>query len=121
MMCRVLVLLTSFLVPSVYAQSGLDTFNRMGSIRVRVTSGEGSCDIRASVLLVNTSGAHIAEDLTNADCEVYFANVGAGSYHVAVSGAGIESADSGRFEVVPAAARISRSTSNVWEMLGRTE
>ncbi len=100
MMRRVLVLLTSFLVPSIYAQSGLDSFNRTGSIRVRVTSGDShACDVRASVLLVNASGAHIAEDLTNADCEVYFVNVAAGSYHVAVSGAGIESADSGRFDL----------------------
>lgn len=100
MMRRVLVLLTSFLVPCIYAQSGFDSFNRTGSIRVRVTSGDShACDVRASVLLVNISGAHIAEDLTNADCEVYFVNVAAGSYHVAVSGAGIESVDSGRFDL----------------------
>ena len=99
MVLRVLVLLTSFLVPCVYAQSGFDVFHSAGSIKVRVTPGEGACDIRASVLLVNAAGAHIAEDLTNTDCEVYFVNVSAGSYHVAVSGTAIESTDSGRFDL----------------------
>ena len=100
MMRRALFLLTLFAVPCMYAQSGLDTFNRPGSIKIRVTSkGTGTCDLRASVSLVSVSGAHIAEDLTNGDCEVYFVNLAAGSYHVVISGSGIETSDSRRFEL----------------------
>jgi len=100
MMRRVVVLLTSFLIPCMYAQSGSGSQDRTGSIRVRVTPGDArTCNIRATVSLVSTSGAHIAEDLTNSDCEVYFVNVAPGSYHVTVSGAGIENSDSGRFDL----------------------
>ena len=100
MMRRVVVLLTSFLIPCMYAQSGSGSQDRTGSIRVRVTPGDArTCNIRATVSLVSTSGAHIAEDLANSDCEVYFVNVAPGSYRVTVSGAGIENADSGRFDL----------------------
>jgi len=101
MMRRVMViLLTSFLIPCMYAQSGSGSQDRTGSIRVRVTLGDArSCNIRATVSLVSTAGAHIAEDLTNSDCEVYFVNVASGSYRVSVSGAGIENSDSGRFNL----------------------
>jgi hypothetical protein len=98
MMRRVVVLLTSLLIPCMYAQSGSGSGDRTGSIRVHVTPG-APCNIRATVSLVSTSGAHIAEDLTNSDCEVYFVNVAPGSYHVTVSGAGIENSDSGRFDL----------------------
>jgi tetratricopeptide (TPR) repeat protein len=97
-MRRVLVLLTLFVVPCIYAQSRLDSFDRTG-IRVRVISSDGhSCDFQANVSLMSTSGAHVAQGLTNAECEVYFGNVAAGSYHVAVSGTGIEQSDSGTFD-----------------------
>jgi hypothetical protein len=100
MMRRVVVLLTSFLIPCMYAQSGSGSQDRTGSIRVRVTPGDArTCNMRATVSLVSTSGAHIAEDLTNSDCEVYFVNVAPGSYHVIVSGAGIENSDSRRFDL----------------------
>jgi tetratricopeptide (TPR) repeat protein len=46
---------------------------------------------------VSAFGTHVAEHLTNSDCEAYFVNVAAGSYHVTVSGAGIENSDSARF------------------------
>lgn len=98
-MRRLLILPTLFVVPCLYAQSHLDSLNRTGSIRVQVTSSDGrACDFQARVLLMSISGARIAEESTNADCEVYFGNVAAGSYHVAVSGAGIEESDSGRFD-----------------------
>jgi tetratricopeptide (TPR) repeat protein len=97
-MRRVLVLLTFFVVPCIHAQSHLDSLDRTG-IRVRVISSDGhSCDFRANVSLMSISGAHVAQDLTNAECEVYFGNVAAGSYHVAVSGTGIEQSDSGTFD-----------------------
>jgi hypothetical protein len=100
MMRRVVVLLTSFLIPCMYAQSDSGSQDRTGSIRVRVTPGDArTCNIRATVSLVSTSGAHIAEDLTNSDCEVYFVNVAPGSYHVTVSGTGIDNSDSGRFDL----------------------
>jgi tetratricopeptide (TPR) repeat protein len=100
MMRRAAFLLAWFAVPCIYAQSAVDTFNRPGNIKVRVTSkGAGTCDLRASVSLVSASGAHVGEDLTNGDCEVYFVNVAAGSYHVVVSGWGIETSDSGRFDL----------------------
>jgi len=100
MMRRVVVLLTSFLIPCMYAQSGSGSQDRTGSIRVRVTPGDArACNTRATVSLVSTSGAHIAEDLTNSDCEVYFVNVAPGSYHVIVSGAGIENSDSRSFDL----------------------
>jgi len=100
MMRRVVVHLTSFLILCMYAQSGSGSQDRTGSIRVRVTPGDARiCNIRATVSLVSTSGAHIAEDLTNSVCEVYFVNVAPGSYHVTVSGAGMENSDSGRFDL----------------------
>ncbi|HSZ00261.1 MAG TPA: tetratricopeptide repeat protein [Terriglobales bacterium] len=100
MMRRVVVLLTSFVMPCMYAQSGPGLQDRTGSIRVRVTPADArTCNIRATVSLVSTSGAHIAEDLTNSDCEVYFVNVAPRSYHVTVSAAGIENSDSGRFDL----------------------
>jgi Flp pilus assembly protein TadD len=97
---RAVILLALLAVRCIYAQSGNNTLNHSGSMRVRVIATDtGTCDFRASVSLVSASGAHIAEDLTNGDCEVYFVNVAAGSYHVAVSGSGIETADSGRFDL----------------------
>jgi len=102
MMHRVLILLTSLLVPYAYAQIGRDSLNRTGSIGVHVNLGNGrACDSQVRVSLVNTFGPRIAEDLTNTDCEVYFANVPAGSYHVTVSGAGIESSNSSAFDLDP--------------------
>jgi hypothetical protein len=57
MMRRAVFLLVLFVVPCIYAQSAVDMFNRPGSIKVRVTSkGAGTCDLRASVSLVNGSG-----------------------------------------------------------------
>jgi Flp pilus assembly protein TadD len=102
MMRRVVVLLTSVLMPCIYAQSGPGSQDRTGSIRVRVIPGDArTCNIRATVSLVSTSGARIAEDLTSSNCEVYFVNLAPGSYHVTVSGAGIENSDSGRFDLDP--------------------
>jgi tetratricopeptide (TPR) repeat protein len=99
-MTRRLVLLTLCLVPHIYAQSGRGSFSGTGNIRVHVNLERGrACDIQASVSLVSTFGPRIAQDFTNADCEVYFANVAAGSYHVAVSGAGIEGSDSRTFDL----------------------
>jgi tetratricopeptide (TPR) repeat protein len=92
--------LTSSLVTAVYGQLGRDSFNRTGDIRVHVTLRDGrGCDIQATVSLVSTFGPAIAQDFTNTDCEVNFANVAAGSYHITVSGAGIDSSDSGRFDL----------------------
>jgi tetratricopeptide (TPR) repeat protein len=100
MMRRAVFLLACFAVPCIYAQSAVDAFTRPGSIKVRVTSkGSGTCALRASVSLVSASGAHIAEDLTNGDCEVYFVNLAAGGYHVVVSGSGIETSNSGRLDL----------------------
>jgi hypothetical protein len=42
MMRRAIFLLACFAVPCIYAQSGVDAFNRSGSIKVRVTSGKYS-------------------------------------------------------------------------------
>jgi tetratricopeptide (TPR) repeat protein len=98
-MRRLLVILSLSFVPCIHAQSRLEPLNRTGSIRVRVTfSDNRACDFQASVLLMSISGARVAEDSTNADCEVYFPNVSAGSYHLTVSGAGMETSDSGRFD-----------------------
>ncbi len=100
MMRRAVFFLALFAAPCLHAQSVVDTFNRPGSIKIRVTSeGGGTCDLRATVSLLSASGAHIAEDLTNGDCEVYFVNVASGSYHVIVSGSGIATSDSGRFDL----------------------
>jgi hypothetical protein len=100
MMRHVVVLLTSVLIPCTYAQSGPGSQDWTGSIRVRVIAGDArTCNIRATVSLVSTSGARIAEHLTNSDCEVYFVNLAPGGYHVTVSGGGIENSDSGRFDL----------------------
>lgn len=100
MMRRMVVLFTSFLVPFTYAQSGVDGLTRAGSVRVHVTSGNiRACDIQATVSLVSGAGVHITQGFTNQECEVQFVNVPAGSYHVIVSGPGIENSDSGGFYV----------------------
>jgi tetratricopeptide (TPR) repeat protein len=102
MMRRVLILLISSLVPCLYAQSGHDTLNRAGNIRVHVsTEQDGACNIQATVALVSSFGPRVAEDLTNSDCDVNFANVAPGSYHVTVSGAGLEISDSRPFDLDP--------------------
>jgi Flp pilus assembly protein TadD len=95
-----LVLFTSFLVPFIYAQSGVDGLTRAGSVRVHVTSGNiRACDIQAKVSLVTGSGVHITQAFTDRNCEVQFVNVPAGSYHIIVSGPGIENSESGGFYV----------------------
>ena len=99
---RLLVLLTSFLVPSVYGQSGSDSFSRTGSVKVHVTSGTGyACDLQANVSLLSSSGTPVGENVTDKDCEVYFANVAAGSYRVTVSGPGIESSQGETVDLDP--------------------
>jgi Tfp pilus assembly protein PilF len=100
MMRSVLVLLTSFLVPFTVAQSGNDGMPRAGSVRVHVASENNrGCVIQANVSLVSGSGVQIAQGFTDQECDVQFFNVPAGSYHVIVSGAGMENSDSGGFYV----------------------
>ncbi len=97
---RLLVLLTLFLVPCIYGQSGSDSFSRTGSIKVHVTSGTGyACDVQANVSLLSSSGTPVAENVTDKDCDVYFANVAAGRYRVAVFGPGIENSQGERFDL----------------------
>jgi Flp pilus assembly protein TadD len=100
MMRPMLVLFTSFLVSFSYAQSGVDGLTGAGSVRVHIFSGNiRGCDIQANVSLVTGAGVHITQGFTNQECEVQFVNVPAGSYHVIVSGPGIENSDSGGFYI----------------------
>jgi len=97
-----LVPLILLLVPCSSAQfsSGLET---TGNVNVRVTFDDGrSCGLQLHVQLMDSSSTTpVAEGFTNTSGMVEFSNVRIGNYHLLVSGEGIETTDSGLFEVDP--------------------
>lgn len=72
-----------------------------GNIRVRLVFDNGRhCNIRAHVVLMTGgSTAPVADSYTDAECMVGFDNLTVGSYHIAVTGEGIQDTDSGLFDV----------------------
>ena len=72
-----------------------------GNLRVEVVFGDGRrCNIAVHVQLMSSAGTSVAaESYTNDSGSAELFNLAAGTYHVVVSGQGIETADSGMFEV----------------------
>jgi len=69
-------------------------------VRVRVALPNGSiCDASTRVLLVSSTGGRAGEAFADGDCTVQFVNVPNGSYHLLVSGQGLEDSGSESFEV----------------------
>jgi Tfp pilus assembly protein PilF len=87
------------LASTLYAQSRPDATNWTGNVEVRVSlDGTGRCSM-SHVEIVNTGGMPVAEGYTGDNCIVRFSNLPAGNYHALVSGPGIESSDTGQFEI----------------------
>jgi Flp pilus assembly protein TadD len=100
MICRsFLVILLLALSPHAPAQFGGQ--GQTGNIRVRLVFENGRrCNIRAHVVLMTgASTSPVADAYTDADCMVGFDNLTVGSYHMAISGEGIQDTDSGLFDV----------------------
>lgn len=74
---------------------------RTGNLKIRVTFTDGRpCTIKVRVqLMVSAGSTTVAESYTNDEGLTDFDDVEIGNYHVFVSGEGIESTDSGLFEV----------------------
>lgn len=96
---RLLVPLLLALVPCSMAQFGSQ--NQTGNIQVRIVFANGRrCNIRAhAVLMVAASTAPVADAYTTEECMVGFNRLAVGSYHILVTGDGIEDTDSGLFDV----------------------
>ncbi len=87
-----------FLVPCAFAQfAGLDT----GNVKVRVTTTDGRHFAgQAHVQLMGGAGnASVSEAFSNDSGMTEFNGLRVGEYHIVVSGEGIETTDSGVFEV----------------------
>src|ERR1700686_2222255 len=98
MSCRLFVPLILLLVPCAPAQFAS---GNMGNVKVRVVFSNGrACSIQAHVQLMGDAGStRVAEGFTNDACVIEFNGIRVGKYHVVVSGEGIETADSGAFEL----------------------
>jgi Flp pilus assembly protein TadD len=86
-------------VPSVFGQTGGGTGS--GNLRVRVTdTNDRPLGMQVHVQLVATGSAAVdREAYTNNEGMADFVLVGVGTYHLIVSGDGLERTDSGTFEV----------------------
>jgi Tfp pilus assembly protein PilF len=96
---RLLVLLLLALVPCALAQLG--STEHTGNIRVRVVFENGRrCTTHVHVVVMTSaSTTPVADAYTNDECMVGFDNLVVGTYHMVVSGEGIQETDSGLFEV----------------------
>jgi tetratricopeptide (TPR) repeat protein len=86
------------LVP--WASAQLSSGN-VGNVRVQLVYSDGrACSIQAHVQLMGDAGStRVLEGFTDDGCTIEFSAVRVGKYHVVVSGEGIESTDSGAFEL----------------------
>jgi tetratricopeptide (TPR) repeat protein len=73
----------------------------VGNVKVKLVYSDGrACNIQAHVKLMGDAGStRVVEGFTDDGCTIEFSAVRVGTYHVVVSGEGIESADSGAFEL----------------------
>lgn len=96
---RWLVPLLLALVPCGTVQLGSQS--QTGNIRVRIVFPNGrQCNIRAHVVLMTGgSTAPVADAYSDAECMVGFDGLAVGSYHMTITGDGIEDTDSGLFDV----------------------
>ena len=92
------VILILLLVPWASAQLSSGS---VGNVRVKLVYSDGrACSIQAHVQLMGDAGStRVLEGFTDDGCTIEFNAVRVGMYHVVVSGEGIESADSGAFEL----------------------
>jgi tetratricopeptide (TPR) repeat protein len=72
-----------------------------GNLKVRITFTDGRpCNLRVMVQLMLSAGSTaVAQNYTNEDGSIDFMDVEVGSYHLIVSGEGIQRTDSGLFDV----------------------
>jgi tetratricopeptide (TPR) repeat protein len=92
---RLAVLLTLLLFSTAFAQVNA------GHLHVRLVFSDGHpCNLHAHVVLLSGASSTAIEDVYAADDGTAdFGDLATGSYHLQVSGDGIEAADSGRVEV----------------------
>ena len=95
------LLVVPLLVLAPWAAAQLRGENQVGNIRVRLAFDNGHpCNIRAHDVLMNgSSTSPVANSYTDAECMVGFDDLAVGTYHIAVTGDGIQDTDSGLFEV----------------------
>lgn len=94
---RLGVLLTLLLVVPAYVHGS----NGTGGLHVRITFSDGHpCNLHLHVVLLSgPSSIAVAENYTADDGTADFGDLAVGSYHLQVSGEGIEETDSGRIEI----------------------
>jgi len=97
--------------------STLPAAGQAGNLKVWVTFPDGRpCNVAAHVQLMSSAGLSVAaETYTSEHGEAELYNVAAGTYHLVVSGQGIETADSGVFEIDP-----RKSSQSVYVTVTRT-
>ena len=105
MLYRHLLVIGSFSIVAATAsalvrQRGVDS-SQFGNVHVHVVyTNDRSADLQLRVRLMRgSSGTPVSENFTNEQGRAEFNLVPVGSYHVVVTGEGIEEADSGVFEV----------------------
>jgi Tfp pilus assembly protein PilF len=96
---RLAVLLTLWLVSTPFAQ--VHASDGSGRLHVRITFSDGHpCNLHVHVVLLSgPSSIPIGDVYTADDGTADFGDLATGSYHLQVSGEGIEETDSGRIEV----------------------
>lgn len=96
---RLLALLILLLAPCALAQFGNQ--DTTGNVHIRVVFENGRrCTTQVHlVLMTSASTSPVAETYTNDECMAQFDNLAVGTYHMVVSGEGIQDTDSGLFEV----------------------
>jgi len=96
---RLLALVVLLLAPCALAQ--FNNPDNTGNVRVRVVFENGRrCTTQVHLVLMSSaSTSPVGETYSNDECMAQFDNVAIGTYHLAVSGNGIQDTDSGLFEV----------------------
>lgn len=89
MSVRAVVVLLLLVIP---AAAQLDAGSTVHRMQVRIVAPDGVCDISTHVRLIGHSG-NVADASPNAQCEVEFMNIPAGSYQLNVSGRNVSAAN----------------------------
>jgi hypothetical protein len=94
---RLLALVVLLLAPCALAQLG----NGTGNIRVRIVFENGRrCTTQVHiVLMASASTSPVGETYTNDECMAGFDDLAVGTYHMVITGEGIQDTDSGLFQV----------------------
>jgi|SRR5579863_376060 len=96
---RLLLPLQLLLLSCAFAQLGKP--DGTGNLRVRIVFTDGRrCSIQVRVqLMAGASNESVGDGFTNDECMVEFSGLRVGTYHLIVSGEGIQETDSGMIEV----------------------